>query len=272
MVRSAQRRPQNPIQPAPIEPAPIEPAPIEPAPVQPGPAQPALIQPATANSGEPVPRREQVQTGPGSSSGLAQPRIDVRRSSRRRRTVTAYREADTIVVLIPARMSKTDEQTYVADMVGKVLAREGRRRAPRGDSDLSDRAAALSMRYLAPQLGFAPKPSSVSWVRNQNQRWGSCTPSAGTIRLSHRMQVMPSWVVDYVLVHELAHLVESAHSPRFWRLVNTFTETEKAQGFLEGFLTGQAWSESADRAESQSGDHPGPGDSGDDLCSQPPGQ
>lgn len=236
MVRSAQRRAQDPI-------------------------QPALIQPAPLRSGDAL--REQAQTSLDSASGLEQPRVDVRRSSRRRRTVTAYREADTIVVLIPARMTKADEQIYVADMVGKVLAREGRRRAPRGDSDLSARARALSECYLAPQLGIAPTPSSVSWVRNQNQRWGSCTPSAGTIRLSHRMQVMPSWVVDYVLVHELAHLVEAAHSPRFWRLVNTFAETEKAQGFLEGFLTGQAWSESADRVNLQ------PGDQWDDLPSEP---
>ena len=173
----------------------------------------------------------------------AQPRVEVRRSARRRRTVTAYREADTIVVLIPQRMSKADEQTFVTDMVAKVLAREGRRRAPRGDLELAARAAELSGRFLAPQLGFTPTPTSVSWVHNQNHRWGSCTPGTGAIRLSHRMQVMPSWVVDYVLVHELAHLVEAAHSPRFWRLVNTFTETEKAQGFLEGFLAGQGRSE-----------------------------
>lgn len=198
-----------------------------------GPAQPGL----PALSGRP----DEL-----SGSGSDQPLVEVRRSSRRRRTVTAYREANTIVVLIPARMSKSDEQVFVADMVAKVLAREGRKRAPRGDADLTARATGLSERYLAPQLGFAPKPRSVSWVRNQNQRWGSCTPSAGTIRLSHRMQVMPSWVVDYVLVHELAHLVEAAHSPRFWRLVNTFEQTEKAQGFLEGFLSGRAWTGSAD--------------------------
>ncbi len=183
----------------------------------------------------------------------AQPRVDVRRSARRRRTVTAYREADTIVVLIPQRMSKADEQAFVTDMVAKVLAREGRRRAPRGDDDLAARAAELSGRFLAPQLGFAPAPTSVSWVRNQNHRWGSCTPGTGAIRLSHRMQVMPSWVVDYVLVHELAHLVEAAHSPRFWRLVNTFTETEKAQGFLEGFLAGQGRS-GLDLGESEVGE------------------
>jgi predicted metal-dependent hydrolase len=168
-------------------------------------------------------------------AAVESPKVVVRRSARRKRTVTAYREADTIVVLIPQRMSKADEKVYVQDLVAKVLARESRTGAPRGDQALADRARELSQRYLAPQLGHAPQPASVTWVTNQNQRWGSCTPSARTIRLSHRMQPMPSWVVDYVLLHELAHLVESSHSRRFWRLVNVYPDSDKAQGYLEGF-------------------------------------
>jgi predicted metal-dependent hydrolase len=171
---------------------------------------------------------------------LGQPKVLVRRSARRKRTVTAYRDADTIVVLIPQRMTKADERVYVRDMVAKVLARETRTGAPRGDQALAERAAELAERYLAPQLGYAPQPSSVTWVRNQNHRWGSCTPGSGTIRLSHRMQPMPSWVVDYVLLHELAHLVESTHSRRFWRLVNVYPQADKAQGYLEGFQAGSA--------------------------------
>ena len=85
----------------------------------------------------------------------------------------------------------------------------------------------------------APAPVAVRWVANQRQRWGSCTPSTGVIRLSDRLQAMPSWVVDYVLVHELAHLVEAAHSPAFWRLVRGYPEAERARGYLEGYLAGQ---------------------------------
>ncbi len=174
----------------------------------------------------------------GPAPYLSRPKVLVRRSARRKRTVTAYRDADTIVVLIPERMTKTDERAYVEDMVAKVLARESRTGAPQGDQALARRAAELSERHLAPQLGYAPRPSSVTWVYNQNHRWGSCTPGAGTIRLSHRMRPMPSWVVDYVLLHELAHLVESSHSPRFWTLVNVYPEADKAQGYLEGFQAG----------------------------------
>ncbi|WP_152360641.1 YgjP-like metallopeptidase domain-containing protein [Microlunatus speluncae] len=169
----------------------------------------------------------------------AEPRVVVRRSARRKRTVTAYRERDSIVVLIPQRMSKADESKFVSEMVRKVLDRENRERAPAGDADLSRRADELVDRYLAPAVGYRPRPSRVSWVRNQQQRWGSCTPSTGTIRLSHRLQPMPGWVVDYVLLHELAHLVHGAHSADFWALVDRYPEAAKARGFLEGYLAGQ---------------------------------
>src|SRR5215213_3221202 len=167
------------------------------------------------------------------------PRVEVRRSSRRRRTVTAYRERDTIVVLIPQRMSKADEQTFVKDMVERVLAREARASTPRGDDALATRARELAATYLASALEQAPEPRAVSWVTNQQQRWGSCTPSTGVIRLSHRLQPLPAWVVDYVLLHELAHLVEPTHSERFWSLVGRYPAAEKAKGYLEGFLAGQ---------------------------------
>lgn len=198
--------------------------------------QPAGDQPSLLEVGGASPL---VQPAPA-DLGPATPRVVVRRSARRKRTVTAYRDADTIVVLIPQRMTKADERVFVDDMVAKVLARESRTGAPRGDEALGRRAVELSEQYLAPQVGYAPRPVSVSWVRNQNHRWGSCTPSSGSIRLSHRMQPMPAWVVDYVLLHELAHLVEAAHSRRFWQLVNVYPDADKAQGYLEGFQAGQS--------------------------------
>jgi predicted metal-dependent hydrolase len=164
--------------------------------------------------------------------------VEVRRSPRRKRTVTAYRERDTIVVLIPQRMTKADEKIFVGDMVRKVLDREARTTAPRGDDELLARARRLAEEHLAPALDHRPEPVAVSWVTNQRQRWGSCTPSTGVIRLSHRLQVMPSWVVDYVLVHELAHLIESTHSNRFWRLVDRYPAAVKAKGYLEGYAAG----------------------------------
>ena len=155
--------------------------------------------------------------------------VEVRRSERRRRTVTAYREGDRVVVLIPARFSRAQEREWVARMVDRLSAQERRRRPV--DADLMARARDLADRYL----DGVPEPASVTWALNQNTRWGSCTPADRTIRLSTRLRGMPSWVIDYVLLHELAHLIEQGHGPRFWALLDGYPKTERARGFLDGF-------------------------------------
>ncbi len=157
--------------------------------------------------------------------------VEVRRSARRRRTVTAYREKGRTVVLIPAAFSPAEERRWVAQMVAKLQTREERRRRSLGgDGELMARARALSTAHLD---GLA-EPLSVRWVDNQNRRWGSCTPADGSIRLSSRLRSMPEYVVDYVLVHELVHLIEPGHDENFWALVGRYPRAERARGFLEG--------------------------------------
>jgi predicted metal-dependent hydrolase len=155
-------------------------------------------------------------------------RIEIRRSRRRKRTVSAYREGDRTVVLMPAGLPRTDEQRWVGEMLRRLDARESRTRL--SDAGLLARARSLARRYLDGRV----EPASVRWVENQRGRWGSCTPVDRTIRLSRRLDGMPTWVVDYVLVHELAHLLEPGHGPRFWRLVERYPRTERARGYLEG--------------------------------------
>jgi predicted metal-dependent hydrolase len=157
--------------------------------------------------------------------------VEVRRSARRRRTVTAYREHGRTVVLIPAAFSAAEERRWVDQMVAKLQTREERRRRNlASDDDLMARAQELS----AAHLDGRAVPISVRWVENQNRRWGSCTPADRTIRLSGRLRGMPEFVVDYVLVHELAHLLEPSHNAHFWSLVQAYPRAERALGFLEG--------------------------------------
>lgn len=157
--------------------------------------------------------------------------VEVRRSARRRRTVTAYRESGRTVVLIPAAFTPAEERRWVAQMVAKLQTREERRRrSVGGDEELLAHARELS----AAHLDGVPQPASVRWVDNQQRRWGSCTPADGSIRLSSRLRGMPQYVVDYVLVHELAHLIEPSHDQRFWALVARYPRAERARGFLEG--------------------------------------
>ncbi|SFB74028.1 hypothetical protein SAMN04487968_101244 [Nocardioides terrae] len=160
---------------------------------------------------------------------MARANVEVRRSKRRRRTVSAYRDGDRIVVLVPASLSAKEEAEWVDSMVAR-LERQERRLKP-SDEDLLKRALSLSDRYF----GGIAIPESVRWVGNQNARWGSCTPGDRTIRLSERLQGMPSWVLDYVLVHELAHLFEPSHDARFWGWVDRFPQAERAKGYLLGW-------------------------------------
>lgn len=159
------------------------------------------------------------------------PVIEVRRSKRRRRTVSAYRDGERVVVLIPAQFSRAEEREWVDRMLERLAVRE--QRARRTDSELTARAQRLAVRYL-PDHPDAARPTSVRWVQNQNGRWGSCTPADGTIRISHRVQEMPDWVIDYVLLHELSHLVIANHSAAFWALVARYPKSERARGYLEG--------------------------------------
>ncbi|MGY1734393.1 M48 family metallopeptidase [Geodermatophilus sp. SYSU D01045] len=171
--------------------------------------------------------------GPSSTDGP----VEVRRSARRRRTVTAYRESGRTIVLIPAAFTPAEERRWVAQMVAKLQTREERRRRSLGgDEELMSRARALS----AAHLDGVPQPTSVRWVDNQQRRWGSCTPADGSIRLSSRLRSMPEYVVDYVLVHELAHLLEASHDARFWALVSRYPRAERARGFLEGVESARA--------------------------------
>jgi hypothetical protein len=157
-----------------------------------------------------------------------EPKIEVVRSTRRRRTVAAHREGEKIIVAVPARISRAEEARWVALMVQRVLA--GERRLRPSDNELLDRAHELSQRYLAGRA----VPQSVRWVDNMVSRWGSCTPLDATIRLSRRLSGMPEYVVDYVLLHELTHLIEPGHGPRFWAELAGYPKLERAKGFLEG--------------------------------------
>lgn len=76
------------------------------------------------------------------------------------------------------------------------------------------------------------------WVNNQNTRWGSCTPTRGTIRLSSRLVGTPEWVIDYVLLHELAHLLQPDHSRAFWNLLGGYKRLAEAKAFLDGVAFG----------------------------------
>jgi predicted metal-dependent hydrolase len=159
---------------------------------------------------------------------MNRPEVEVRRSHRRTRTVSAYRKDGKVIVMIPARFTRAEESEWVDTMLGKLARSEQRGR--RTDEQLMRRARELTREYLDAKV----QPASVRWVDNMTTRWGSCTTGEGTIRLSDRLRTMPTWVIDYVLLHELAHLLEPNHNARFWGWVDRFPRSERAKGYLEG--------------------------------------
>ena len=158
--------------------------------------------------------------------------IEVRRSSRRKKTAQGYREAGKTIIIIPAHYTQRQERECVLELTAKLDRSEKLRSLK---SDLNKRSHELNQLYF----GGLATPKEVTWVSNQNTRWGSCTHEDRTIRISDRLIPMPSWVIDYVLVHELAHLIEPNHSKRFHELVAQYPHVAKAQGFLEGYSFGR---------------------------------
>ncbi|MEQ8843159.1 MAG: M48 family metallopeptidase [Acidimicrobiales bacterium] len=147
--------------------------------------------------------------------------VEVIRSEKRVKTVSARIVDGVIRVRIPSWMSAADEQKFVADVVERI---EQERRSHA--IDLTTRAAALAERFEL------PTPESIRWSKTQRQRWGSCSVHRGDIRISDRLVDVPPWVLDHVIVHELAHLVVADHSPAFEALVNRNPLAERATGYL----------------------------------------
>jgi predicted metal-dependent hydrolase len=147
--------------------------------------------------------------------------VDVIRSKRRKRTCQAYVVDGRVRVLVPAHLSTDEEATVVTELVQKVT-----RKLASQTVDVEGRAREVARRY------GLPTPTRVEWSQRQNSRWGSCSPQDGTIRISSRLAGSPRWVLDWVLVHELAHLEVSDHGERFKTLVSRYELAERAEGYL----------------------------------------
>jgi Zn-dependent protease with chaperone function len=160
------------------------------------------------------------------------PAVEIRASARRRKWVAAHWEGDTVVVMVPQRMSKRERLSCAEELAARLVADRERRRPT--DEELTRRAAELSTRYLD---GLAI-PSAVTWSSRQRHRWGSCSPADRTIRINDRLLDVPEWVLDAVLVHELAHLLHGDHSAAFAELTARYPRSPDAAIFLDGMQHG----------------------------------
>jgi predicted metal-dependent hydrolase len=162
------------------------------------------------------------------------PEVEVRVSSRRKKTSEATWVGGRIVVSLPAHLSAEARQQTVTWLVERLVSKH-RHRSAVSDDQLMARALKLAERYKT-----GARPVSVRWVTNQSTRWGSCSFHSREIRLSHRLRSVPEWVLDSVLVHELAHLIHPNHSAAFHRLADAYPRHHEAGIFLAGYGLGLA--------------------------------
>jgi predicted metal-dependent hydrolase len=176
-------------------------------------------------------------------------KLEIVRSPRRRKTVQAREVNGVLRVSIPATMTKADEDRWVAEMVRRM-----QRRSFASEVDLAARARELAKRHRL------SRPETIRWAENQEWRWGSCTPATGAVRISSRLAREPAWVIDYVIVHELAHLDVARHDRRFWAIVNRYPLTERARGFLIARGIEPGIPEASDEGDSSDVDEAGIGE------------
>ena len=174
--------------------------------------------------------------GTASRSGALRdlPEFRVVRSTRRKRSIQAFRTNGIIEIHMPAKISRRQENELIPEMIAMVLEREARAR--KGDEVLLHMSAEL-LGSLLPE--FSERPSSVTW-RPMRERWGSCTTLDRTIRISQRLNNAPEYALKYVLFHELVHLRIAGHDDNFYELLERYPDKERAEAFLEGYEAGIA--------------------------------
>ena len=161
--------------------------------------------------------------------GVDEGEILVIRSTRRKKSISAYRQGGRIVISIPARLSKADERAIVPEMIAKIRSQE-ESKTP-GEADLIARIDEL-LTELAPEI--TERPLSVTW-RAMRERWGSCTSVDRTIRISDRLKLAPAYALDYVLFHEAIHLHYFDHGAEFTEVLGRFEDSELASAYIDGF-------------------------------------
>ena len=160
------------------------------------------------------------------------PEYRVIRKERRKRSISAFRQAGVIEIHIPARLSKRQELELIPEMIEMVLKREAKAR--KGDDQLLKIALEVLESYLP---DFYERPTSITW-RSMNERWGSCTTVDGTIRISDRLINAPDYALKYIIFHELIHLRVHAHDQNFYEYLQRYTDQVKAEAFLDGYEIG----------------------------------
>jgi predicted metal-dependent hydrolase len=152
--------------------------------------------------------------------------VEIIRSKRRRKTVQAKIVDNSLRIYLPAGLTKNEESKWINQMKERILKKQ-RRYELNNTTDLKKRAEVINDQYFDGKLTF-----SIQFVTNQNTKHGSCTPASKRIRIADDIADYPAYVQDYLIMHELTHLIYPNHSKGFWEKVNEYPHVERAKGFL----------------------------------------
>ncbi len=130
-------------------------------------------------------------------------------------------------IYAPVRVSD-DKLTEIIRNFKKRFERQKLKKELKIKENLHPVAQKLNKKYF----GGKVKIASIEYAANQHKIFGSCSCRKGTIRISHRLTSMPQWVRDYVIVHEMAHIIQPNHSKSFWEIVSRYKLAERARGYL----------------------------------------
>lgn len=154
-------------------------------------------------------------------------RIKVRKSKRRKRTISAKLINNEIIVYAPHNVADIELNRAIAKFV-KSFEKRALKKEMSEARELDVIFSKLNNQFFDNRL----KIESIEYSVNQNLIYGCCNYRMKRIKISHRIAKMPIWVKEYVLMHEMAHLLEPNHSKRFWDIVNQYKFSERARGFL----------------------------------------
>ncbi len=149
------------------------------------------------------------------------------RSPKRKKTVSAKLVKDILYIYAPSYIAEA-QLTKIVDSFKSRVAKSQLRKELKKNQDLNLIAQRLNERYFNGKLHI----KSIEYSVDQDRKFGCCDYNTKCIRISHRLKDMPEWVRDYVIVHEMAHLVEPNHSGAFWKIIEGYKLAERAKGFL----------------------------------------
>ncbi|MBI5604928.1 MAG: M48 family metallopeptidase [Deltaproteobacteria bacterium] len=153
--------------------------------------------------------------------------IKITRSPKRKKTVSARLNNGVLAVCAPSGISDKELNKIVTRLTERLLKKKLKKELDR-EQDLKEIAERLNRDYFGGRLQI----TSIEYSTNQNSRYGCCNLKTGRILISHRLAAMPDWVRDYVILHELAHLIVPNHSRPFHDLTAKYRWKERAIGYL----------------------------------------